>query len=73
MPRSGVSGGGSSDDIVKFVFYVRDKAVRERLNPAWEKLFPDPERRPARHVLRYDALPAGMLLQCEITAWIAGS
>jgi 2-iminobutanoate/2-iminopropanoate deaminase len=64
------AAGGSLEDIVKFNFFVPDRALRSELNPVWSETFPDPDTQPARHVNVYDALPAGMLLQCEVIAYI---
>jgi enamine deaminase RidA (YjgF/YER057c/UK114 family) len=48
--------GASWDDMVKMTFYVVDPGEsRKALNGPWEKLFPDPESRPARHNLQVPA------------------
>ncbi len=59
--------GGSLDDIAHMTVFVKDDAYREHLNREWEKAFPDPADRPARHTLRWD-LGGGMLIQCELVA-----
>lgn len=64
------AAGGSLDDVVKFNFFVPDRALRNELNPVWTETFPDRDAQPARHVSVYGALPTGMLLQCEIIAYI---
>ncbi|MBT3792960.1 MAG: RidA family protein [Rhodospirillales bacterium] len=61
------AAGGSTDDIAKVTVYVRDKAVREHLNPEWVKMFPDAKSRPVRHVLTAD-IPKRLHLQLEIIA-----
>jgi 2-iminobutanoate/2-iminopropanoate deaminase len=46
------AAGGTSDDIIKITFWVRDPATgRAALNDEWVKMFPDPASRPARHTL----------------------
>jgi 2-iminobutanoate/2-iminopropanoate deaminase len=64
------TAGGSLEDVVKFNFFVPDRALRSELNPVWTERFPDPDTQPARHVNVYGALPAGMHLQCEVIAYI---
>jgi enamine deaminase RidA (YjgF/YER057c/UK114 family) len=41
--------GGSVQDIIKMDLYFRDKNDRSLVNPEWEKMFPNPKKRPARH------------------------
>ncbi|MGE3142850.1 MAG: RidA family protein [Hyphomonadaceae bacterium] len=62
------AGGASLDDVIKINVFVKSYDVRPILNAEWSKAFPDPQARPARHVLRYDHLQAGMLVQLEATA-----
>jgi enamine deaminase RidA (YjgF/YER057c/UK114 family) len=57
--------GASTDDIIKLVFNVRSLAVREAINAEWTAMFPDPESRPARHVLQYDYLSGNQQMGCE--------
>ena len=64
------AAGGSMDDVVKFSIAVVSKDVRRHLNPVWERQFPDALSRPARHVVVSTTLPAGMHVQCEVTAWL---
>lgn len=64
------AAGGGLDDVVKLGFTVADRAARADIDPVWCATFPDPARRPARHVAVYAHLPAGLLLQCEVTAYI---
>jgi enamine deaminase RidA (YjgF/YER057c/UK114 family) len=67
--RSAVeAAGGTTDDIVKINFLVRDPATqRAALNAEWLKMFPDPNARPARHT---QALPADSraLVQADFVA-----
>ena len=41
--------GGIVQDIIKVDLYFRDKSDRLLVNPEWEKMFPNPKERPARH------------------------
>ena len=64
--------GGTPDDILKVNFWVKDPAVgRKMLNGPWEKMFPDPASRPARHTL---ALPptAANHVTCDFVAGCDG-
>jgi enamine deaminase RidA (YjgF/YER057c/UK114 family) len=67
--RSAVeAAGGTTEDIVKINFFVRDPATqRAALNAEWLKMFPDPNARPARHT---QALPADSraLVQADFVA-----
>jgi 2-iminobutanoate/2-iminopropanoate deaminase len=67
------AAGGTVEDVVKFNFFVPDRALRSELNPVWTETFPDPDSQPARHVNVYGALPSGMHLQCEVIAYIQQS
>ncbi len=44
------AAGGTVEDILKITFYVKDP-IKDRpvINTHWEKMFPDPQSRPARH------------------------
>lgn len=67
------AAGGSLDDVARFTVYVASKEVRAELNPVWQKHFPDPASRPARHVQVYGSLPPGMHVQCDLIAWVGES
>ena len=43
------------------------------LNAEWLKMFPDPNDRPARISVQAGELTAGILVQCEVTAYIEGA
>lgn len=64
------TAGGSPDDIVKMTVWLRDTNERDLLNERWLELFPDPDSRPARHVLPVSG-GGDALVQCDITAVIA--
>ncbi|NML44741.1 RidA family protein [Ramlibacter sp. G-1-2-2] len=61
------AGGGSLDDVVKLAVTIKDEAVREAVNAEWQAAFPDPQDRPARHIVLHD-LQHGMWLQVEAMA-----
>lgn len=64
------AAGGTPADFLKIAFFAQDQAAgRAALNGAWEKMFPDPASRPARHT---QPLPANApaLIQCAFTAVI---
>ena len=61
--------GGSVQDIIKMDLYFRDKNDRSLVNPEWEKMFPNPKERPARHAQIGD-LPKNCCLQVTIMAVI---
>ena len=70
--RSLLANAGSSlDDVVRMTVYIKDNEVRVHINDQWMACFPDPEDRPARHVLVYD-LQHGMELQIEAVAVVRG-
>lgn len=64
------AGGASMDDVVKFSVTIKDNAVRDAINAEWNAAFPDPNDRPARHIVVAD-LQHGMQLQIEVIAVIA--
>ena len=61
------AAGGSTDDILKMTFFVKDRGARDAINREWIALFPDAASRPARHILPAD-LPGSLLIQCELYA-----
>ncbi len=65
------AAGGSRDDIVRLTVWLADRSQRAPLNEAWLRLFPDPTNRPARISLQATGLGSGILVQCEVTAYIA--
>ncbi len=64
--------GGTPDDIAHMTVYVKSRDVRPLINEEWVKMFPDPESRPTRHTLQYDALAGGMELQIQFMAYVGG-
>ena len=63
------AGGATLADVVKVTIYVKDDSQRAAINTEWQRCFPDPHDRPARHILTY-ALQHGMVLQLECMALI---
>ena len=62
------AAGGTTEDIVKMNFWLRDPSKREVINTEWVKMFPNAESRPARHT---QPLTAGdALAQCDVIAVI---
>lgn len=61
------SVGGSPDNIAYMKVYLKDEKYRDNVNGPWEKMFPDPHDRPARHALKVD-LRGKNLFQIEVTA-----
>lgn len=64
------AGGGSPADLVRMSVWLKDRSQREPLNEQWLAMFPDADDRPARLSLQQGDLSNGILVQCEITAWI---
>ena len=64
------AGGGTPDHLVRITVWLKDRSQRGPLNEQWLKMFPDPRQRPARLSLEASGLSAGILVQCEITAYI---
>lgn len=70
LKRFLAAGGATLADVVKLTIYVKDDSVREAINTHWLAAWPDPDARPARHVVVYD-LQHGMVVQLETLAVIA--
>src|SRR4051794_11936386 len=66
------AAGGSPTDIVKMTFFAPDRSARDVINKHWVALFPDEERRPARHTL-IQQLPGSMLVQTDVLAFVVGN
>lgn len=57
------------EDVVRMTFFVKSPEARAAINAEWVALFPDPDSRPARHILNYEP-PKGALMQCDAVAVI---
>jgi enamine deaminase RidA (YjgF/YER057c/UK114 family) len=64
------AAGGTPDDLVRLTVWLKDRSNRGPLNEQWLAMFPNPDDRPARLSLEAAGLSAGILVQCEITAYI---
>jgi 2-iminobutanoate/2-iminopropanoate deaminase len=64
------AGGGSVDDIVRMHVWLKDRSQRQPLNDEWLRMFPDAHDRPARISVQAGDLTGGILVQCEVTAYI---
>lgn len=56
------AGGGSVEDIVKMEIFMKGPEARDAINVEWLEMFPDPNSRPARHVIKYDGLQGDAVL-----------
>ena len=59
--------GAKPQDVLKMDLHFADKADRPLANQHWLRLYPDPDRRPARHAHQSN-LPAGCRLRIEFLA-----
>lgn len=64
------AAGGTPDNLVRLTVWLKDRSQRGPLNEQWLAMFPNPDDRPARLSLQAGDLTAGILVQCEITAYI---
>ncbi|MGH7470250.1 MAG: RidA family protein [Cupriavidus necator] len=62
--------GGTPADITRMVVWLKDRSQRGPLNEQWLRMFPDANDRPARISLQASDLSNGILVQCEITAYL---
>ncbi|HLI21887.1 MAG TPA: RidA family protein [Stellaceae bacterium] len=69
MKRVLAAAGMSVDDVAKLTIYLVDDAHREAAFAEWAKVWPDPQRRPARRTL-VSPIHAG-IVQVEIIAYKA--
>lgn len=63
------SAGGAVGDIIKMNAWLIDPGDRSALNAEWLRMFPDPDRRPARHVQPGSFAPGTMII-CDFMAVI---
>lgn len=64
------AAGATFADVVKMTFWVKAAEAKPLINEHWQRCFPNPDSRPARHTLQNDHLPANMLVQCDALAII---
>ncbi len=63
------AAGGTTDDILKMNFWLREPHKRDVINAEWVKMFPDAAARPARHTQGLTGA-GDALVQCDVTAVI---
>ena len=61
------TAGGSPENIACMKVYLKDEKLRDSVNKAWIKMFPDEHDRPARHALKVE-LRGEVLFQIEVIA-----
>ena len=59
--------GGTLDNIAHMTVFLKEEQLRDSVNKAWSKMFPDEHDRPARHALKAD-LRGQFLFQIEVIA-----
>jgi 2-iminobutanoate/2-iminopropanoate deaminase len=64
------AGGAEPEDVAKINVWLKDLALRPHVNKEWLLMFPDPHSRPARHTFQASDLPQGMLVQCDVIAFV---
>ncbi|XBS71432.1 hypothetical protein ABK905_11145 [Acerihabitans sp. KWT182] len=55
---------------MKITLWMRDKNQRDIVNRHWERVFPDPQSRPARHALDGN-FSGNIRFQCDFIAVLA--
>ena len=61
------SAGGTPDNIAYMKVYLKEEKLRDAVNKAWVKMFPDEHDRPARHATKVE-LRGDNLFQIEVIA-----
>lgn len=61
------AAGGTTENILKVNFYLKDPSNRKALNEEWVKMFPDETSRPARHS-QGGMEDSPYLIGCDFTA-----
>ncbi len=61
------SAGGTPDNIAYMKVYLKEEKLRDSVNKAWLKMFPDEHDRPARHAMKVE-LRGDNLFQIEVIA-----
>ena len=59
--------GGTPDNIAYMKVYLKEEKLRDSVNKAWLKMFPDEHDRPARHAMKVE-LRGDVLFQIEVIA-----
>lgn len=61
------TAGGTPANVGYMKVYLREEKLRDAVNKAWLKMFPDEHDRPARHALKAE-LRGDLLFQIEVIA-----
>jgi len=61
------TAGGTPENIAYMKVYLKEEKLRDSVNKAWLKMFPDEHDRPARHALKVE-LRGEVLFQVEVIA-----
>jgi enamine deaminase RidA (YjgF/YER057c/UK114 family) len=61
------SAGGTPDNITYMKVYLKEEKLRDSVNKAWLKMFPDEHDRPARHAVKAE-IDGKTVIQLEIIA-----
>lgn len=59
--------GGTPENIIQVIIYMKDREQRSAVNGPWLKMFPDEHSRPARHAIE-TSMPEGNFLQLMCVA-----
>jgi 2-iminobutanoate/2-iminopropanoate deaminase len=59
--------GGTPDNIAHMTVFLKEEKLRDSVNKAWVKMFPDAHDRPARHAIKAE-LRGDNLFQIEVIA-----
>ena len=63
-------GGATIDHIVRLTFYTSRSVPKDVINAKWLETFPEPQNRPARHIINNDHLIGNTLMLCEVIALV---
>lgn len=61
------AAGVGPEDVVRATLFAEDPSLRPAIDEQWVQLFPDPESRPARHLI-IQALPLDFKVEIEVVA-----
>ncbi len=61
------TAGGTPENIAYMKLYLKEEKLRDSVNKAWVKMFPDEHDRPARHAMKTE-LRGNNLFQIEVIA-----
>jgi enamine deaminase RidA (YjgF/YER057c/UK114 family) len=67
------AAGGTVHDIAKIGVYLADDASRPVVDECWAALYPDPDRRPARHIELTSSLRAPLAVQADLVAYLTAT